>query len=88
LLDRLRVGEQDLLQLVGAPGRELVQFEDFHPTLFAEDLAEIEQPELGHDDGGLEKRMFPSVLHGEAGNPHKVQMASIQAMLAVRLDIC
>lgn len=37
----------------GTPGRVLFQLEELYPS----PLAEIEQPELGHDDGGLEERV-------------------------------
>src|SRR3954469_23257288 len=35
----------------------LVQLEELYPALFAKDLAEIEQPELGQNHGGLQKRV-------------------------------
>ncbi len=59
-LDSLRVSKQDLLQPIGTPRpprRVLVQFEELHSALFAEGFTEIEEPELGHDDGALKEGM-------------------------------
>jgi hypothetical protein len=57
-LDGVRVGEEDLLQHVGAartPGGVVVQPEGLQPAVLAEGLGQAEEPHLAQRVGGLEQ---------------------------------